>query len=440
MLTVPPSFPASGAARQQPSQGSAKRLKVLVGAYACSPARGSEQGVGWGWVEAISKYHDLWVITAEQWREEIEAELQRRPELGSRLHFHYVPRFRHQRLERLWPPMYLYTYRHQWQRDAFQLAQQLHSRIGFDLVHQLTYVGFRVPGLLWKLGVPFVWGPIGGLEQTNWRLLPSLGVRGALHFSARNLINEWDRRVALAPKRAIRHAEGAVIAATAGIQKEIERFYGTQSTVISEVGLPPATCNAPARRQPPEPLRLLWCGLNIPRKGLPFLFSALELLPPERLWKLIVIGSGPCAQRWQRLARGKRLTARCEFLGQVPRDLVLEQMRLSHALVVSSVYDLTSTVAVEAMANGLPVVCPDHCGFRDAVTDECGIKVPTNSARLLVRGLAAAIERLYDENYRFQLATNAVAHSAKYNWESKAAELDRIYRTKVQLSATGGSR
>ena len=42
-----------------------RRLKVLVGAYACSPSRGSEPGVGWGWVEAISKYHDLWVLTGD---------------------------------------------------------------------------------------------------------------------------------------------------------------------------------------------------------------------------------------------------------------------------------------------------------------------------------------------------------------------------------------
>ena len=30
----------------------ARRLKVLVAVYACSPCRGSESGVGWGWVNA----------------------------------------------------------------------------------------------------------------------------------------------------------------------------------------------------------------------------------------------------------------------------------------------------------------------------------------------------------------------------------------------------
>lgn len=42
------------------------RLKVLVSAYACSPERGSEPAVGWGFVSALRKFHDLWVIVEEE--------------------------------------------------------------------------------------------------------------------------------------------------------------------------------------------------------------------------------------------------------------------------------------------------------------------------------------------------------------------------------------
>jgi len=59
--------------------------------------------------------------------------------------------------EKVWPPAYLFTYKHQWQRAAFEVAKQLNDQVHFDVVHQLTYVGFRVPGLLWKLDAPFVW-------------------------------------------------------------------------------------------------------------------------------------------------------------------------------------------------------------------------------------------------------------------------------------------
>lgn len=420
-----------------PEQGGTlgRRLKVLVSAYACSPYEGSEAGVGWGWVQAISRYHDLWVLTGQQFRGHIEAELRSRPELRDRLRFHYIPRTRHLAAERIWPPAYLYTYKHQWQKDAYQAGKQLHEQIGFDIVHQLTYVGFRVPGYLWKLGLPFVWGPIGGLEQTTWSLIPSLGLRGGLHSAARNLFNDWDRRFAQLPKQAFAAADGGIIAATRGIQREIHRFYRKESHVICEIGLPPITQKEPCRRPENAPLHLLWCGNLNPRKALPFLFSALKMLPPKLDWRLTVIGDGPCSASWQSLARRMGMADRCQWLGQVPRDAVLQHMRHAHAFVVTSVYDLTSTVVVEALANGLPVICPDHCGFRDAITPECGIRVKASSQRELFAGLRDATIQVYDENLRFRLAQGALARSQHYEWERKARVVNEIYSAKCQVHA-----
>lgn len=407
------------------------RLKVLVCAYACSPAKGSEPGVGWGWVQAISRYHDLWVLTGDQDRRDIEEELLRRPELRERIRFHYVPRIRYRTAEKLWPPVYLYTYKHQWQRDAYDVGRRLHEEIGFDIVHQLTYVGFRVPGLLWQLDAPFVWGPIGGLEQTTWALLPALGVRGGLYFLARNLLNEWDRRFKRVPKRAFAKADGGIIAATSGIQREIRRFYGHDSTVTSEIGLPPITQETPIPRPPPEPLALLWCGNHLPGKALPFLLAALRLLPADVNWRLTIIGEGPCTARWRKIARNHGIADRCDWLGKVPRQTVLQQMQTAHALVITSVYDLTSTVLVEALANGLPVICPDHCGFTDAITPECGIKVPASSARGLILGLSNAIAGLNDEAYRLRLAHGALNRSRDYEWDRKARRVSDIYYSKA---------
>jgi glycosyltransferase involved in cell wall biosynthesis len=107
-------------------------------------------------------------------------------------------------------------------------------------------------------------------------------------------------------------------------------------------------------------------------------------------------------------------------------------MQTAHALVVTSVYDLTSSVVVEALANGLPVICPDHCGFKDAITPECGIKVPASSKSGLVRGLADAIQRLFGEDSRWELAKGALARSTAYGWEEKARKIDQIYLAKMR--------
>lgn len=416
------------------SSNHGRRLRVLVGAYACDPKRGSEFGVGWGWVKAISDYHDLTVIAGVHQKKNIESELAQNPELASRLEFYYVRETGMEKVERFWPPAHIFTYEHRTQREMYAVAKRLHAARPFDLAHQLTYVGFRVPGHLWKLGIPFVWGPVGGLEQTTWSLLPPLGWRGVLHFTGRNFFNAFDRHFAIAPKRAFAKAQGGIIAATSGIQKAIRDLYGCDSEVMCEIGIPPQTQATPLRRAPQEPLRLIWCGHLIPRKALPFLIDALALLPRDLNWQLDVVGDGPCAQTWKERAQQKNISGRIHWLGKVPRSTVLDTMQKAHALAVTSVYDLTSTVVVEAFANGIPVVCPAHCGFIDAVTPEAGITVPADNPSHLVAGLRDAIVRLFNEDLRIQLANGAVARSQNYQWDEKALLVDAIYRRKMAES------
>lgn len=327
------------------------RLRVLISAYACHPQKGSEASVGWGWSISLARLHDVWVLTAETNKPAIEQALRDRDDLANKIHFHYVPDFVGRNMaiaieNSVWPPAYLMQYRYYWQYHAFKLARQLHAAINFQIAHNLTYVGFRVPGYLWKLDIPFVWGPIGGLEQTNWRLLPSLGWRGMLHHFGRNIINTKDKYLRPSVRAAMAKARHGLIAATSGIRDEIKRVYGEDSEVISEVGLPPLSVSDKSqlsRRTGNEPLRLIWIGLLEPRKALPFLFRALPRLAGEVRWQLDVFGGGPMEAKWRRAAEQASLSSCIIWHGRVARIEVLKALRLAHVLVVTSVYDLTST-------------------------------------------------------------------------------------------------
>jgi len=97
--------------------------------------------------------------------------------------------------------------------------------------------------------------------------------------------------------------------------------------------------------------------------------------------------------------------------------------------VITSLKDLTSTVLLEAMAQGVPVICPDHCGFADVVTDACGIKVAVQSPRQLTAGLAAAIMLLEkNEEKRRRLAKGALRRIKDFTWEEKARRVSLIYQ------------
>ena len=95
--------------------------------------------------------------------------------------------------------------------------------------------------------------------------------------------------------------------------------------------------------------------------------------------------------------------------------------------------DLTSTVLLEAISQGVPVICPDHCGFSDVVTDDCGIKVSVETPRQFVYDLVTAIMHLAnDETERRRLAKGALARIKDFSWEKKAEMVDSIYRKAIR--------
>ena len=195
-----------------------RRLRVLVSAYACHPYRGSEDGVGWGWLRTIAERHDVHVITADFQREPIERWCTEHPGDAAAITFHHVPRrWFHYRPTRGWrfvestvlKPLMNLAYA-QWLRDAARLARALDAEHDYHLVHLVTYVGYRFPGRYDALGKPLVWGPIGGLENTRWRFLPALGVGGALYYAGRNVVNSLQRRWLPSPRRVVLAVVGAI--------------------------------------------------------------------------------------------------------------------------------------------------------------------------------------------------------------------------------------
>ena len=415
----------------------ARRLKVLVSAYACSPVRGSEPGMGWGWITALSQHHDLWVITETKFEADVRAELERRPELRDRVHFHFVARCRHPVLRKIWPPSYYRFYR-QWHEQAFTLAQRLHAEVGFDVAHQLNMVGFREPGYLWQLDVPFVWGPIGGTGLMPWRFMASLGPAGALHHIGRNLLNMLHLRLLPRPKRAAQQTQGRLIAATSATAKAVERFFGVRRPhVICEAGPPDHEPGPVNNRWAIEPLRLVWSGLHVSRKALPLLLRAVSRLPGNVRWQLDILGEGPQTAAWKRLARRLGVDYRCRWHGWLPRDRAVETMRNGHAFVITSLLDLTSTVLLEALTLGLPVICLDHCGFADVVTPECGFKVPVRSPRQVIADLAIAIAQLWhDEPLRQRLAEGALRRVEALSWDKRGKAVSAIYADAVPTQPT----
>lgn len=409
-----------------------EKLKVLVCAYACSPFQGSEPGVGWGFVSELAKHHELWVIVEEEkFRSDIERYLANCPELLKSVHFLFIPKQRNRLLRKIWPPSYYWYYR-RWHKEAFLLAQSLHREVGFHLVHQLTMVGFREPGYLWKLGIPFVWGPVGGLGYFPWRFIGRVGLYGGVYYAFYNFINWIQSNYYRRPLRAAISAGSGLIAMSSENATEINKNYGRVSKLMVAVGPPRDMSEHIVERKPSEPLRIVWTGLLIPRKALNLGLQALSQVSGVVDFELHIIGDGPLKNKWVVLAKDLGLLDKCFFHGRVPREQVLSTMKSSHLHLFTSLREGTPSVIVEAGAMSLPTVCFDCSGMSDMVDDSSGIKVSLGSSSQVIDKLAAAIKVIAEnEELRQRLAKGAYARALSYGWDEKINDLNKIYSRRI---------
>jgi len=409
-----------------------KSLKILISAYACSPHEGSEPGMGWNFVKELSSFHKLHVIVEKRkWEHHIKNYLEKNPILSDNVTFYFIDKKRNKFLRKIWPPSYYWFYK-KWQKEAFELALQLDHKENFDLVHQLNMVGYREPGYLWKMNKPFVWGPVGGLENSPWRFLPSLGFKGFIFYCARNIINLWQRIFLIRPKKAAKRSNSTLISATPNTLKLAKSIWGKDSQVICEIGYIENENIEFNSRTDKEPLKITWSGLHTPRKNLPLLLKALEKV--NFRFELHILGDGKLNSNWKNLAKKLKLNESCVWYGWVDKELVNQVYSSTHVLCITSISDLTSTVTLEALSMGLPVICLDHCGFSHVVNNSCGIKINVSTPNKAATDFSKALIKINeDENFRQNLCQGALLRCKDFSWGSKINKLNSIYNDLLKI-------
>ena len=142
-----------------------------------------------------------------------------------------------------------------------------------------------------------------------------------------------------------------------------------------------------------------------------------------------VVGEGPEKKRWQRLARRYGADRHITWAGQLTHEATMAQYAWADVFAFTSLRDTTGTVIVEALGHGLPVVCLDHQGAHDVVTEQCGIKVPVTTPREVIDRLADAVVSLARDPQRCeQLSQGAIERAQHYSWSRQGEEMAAIYR------------
>lgn len=412
-------------ARRRPAN---RAGRILIVAAACNPYKGSDFKVGWGRIQETAKYFDTWVICGPWDREDI---IRYQQEHGDHpfLHFCFVEERWFERLLKRRRPIFYTNFLpyHLWHRRAYKVAASLHEKLRFHVTHQVSLIGYREPGFLWKLDTPFIWGPVGGTQNYPSRFLVSAGFPGAVLEGCRSVVNWLQLRLSPRVRRAARQA-ACFLAANSQVKRSFERVHGIKATVLLETGLAEVTPANDLNPKPHRPLRLLWSGDFKHHKALPLLLRALSRLPPELPYELKILGRGPLERRWKKLSEQLGVDDRCRWLDWLPFEEAMRQYDWANVLVFTSLRDTSGNVVLEALSHGVPVICLDHQGVGDIVTSECGVKIPVTSPKKVILGLRDAIVSLaMTEKHLQSLSRGALERARKYLWAANGAQMASVY-------------
>jgi glycosyltransferase involved in cell wall biosynthesis len=400
-------------------------MKILINCYACSPYKGSEPGMGWNFIKSLCRLHELHIITESKFQQDLNQYFEEHPEEKPFYHFYFIEKERHKKLRKIWPPSYYWFYK-AWQKKALILAKTLDQKENFDVIHQLNMVGYREPGCFYKLNKPLVWGPIGGMCISPWCLLPSTGIYGTLYYGFRNLINIYQMHFKTRV-RSFAKSSSAIISATQDNHDGILKRWGKESIIIPEVGMLEDKQKKQISPRSNNILKIAWSGQHTPGKALNLLLEAISISNLKDNIELHVIGQGKYTLRWKRLAKRYHLN-NIIWHGWVKREEAISIMKECNLFCITSIADLTSTVLLEALSYGLPVIALNHCGFSNVITIDCGIKIDIHSKKQVVNDFAQAIKTIYNnEEWRIQMSQNALKRASDFTWEEKATQIDNIY-------------
>ena len=396
-------------------------MKVLLSAYACEPNKGGEPGIGWHWVNEVARLgHDVWVLTRANNREATEHVTREMPNLRF---VYYDPPPWCAAVKKSGP--FLQWYYVMWQLGAYRKAIELHQREQFDLVQHVTIGVFRHPSFMWRLGIPFIVGPVGGGERAPLSLRIDYGVSGYLLDAVRDLANaaaKWNPWLHQACR-----AARLILVKTPTTGDAFPAQYRHKVRHLIEIGSPDVAGGSPPDRRGGGP-RFLYVGRFLFWKGMQYGLRAfarvLADMPDARL---TMVGAGRDGGRWRKLADSLGIGHAVDWSGWIPHDELGALYRSHDAFVFPSLHDSSGSVVLEAMAYGVPVVCFDLGGPGVLVTRDSGIVVTTagRTPEQLIAALADAMKTPVEQPDRWRaLEQGALARAQELTW---AASVRQVY-------------
>ena len=402
---------------------SSSDINILLSSYSCNPYKGSEDGIGWHWTLELSKGFPngtIYLVTKKANEADTRKGIEENELDNVRLIISDLPYCLNWYREH--NSMFHHLYYIAWQRVAYHWAKK--SKIKFDVVHHVTMNDFRITGCMHKLKQPYtIFGPVGGGQMTPPSLKEYDG--GGILERVRSIVNNV---VPSLPhfKRALNGFDKVYT-----INKETEALLPEKckGNRLFELALADELKRLDIAERNNEPVRIMFMGRLIEKKGVILLLDIVKAMPKELNFELLIYGSGPLKDRIKEIISTDNLD-NVKLVGAIEHSMISSAYRESDIFIMPSLRETSGNVLVEAMAHKLPIVALDMSICSDLKALDCGLFVNTEQGKDEIIGdFAKCLTRLVnDKSLRIRLGENGYNYvNDKLTWEQKFKEIYKDY-------------
>lgn len=404
--------------------------RILATTYAVNPYKGSENGMGWNFLLQIASHQEVIAITRRNNREDIERYMQEFPdERYERMTFLYfdLPYWM-----RFWKKggrgAMLYYYLWQLYLPFWVLTQ----KVSYDIVHNVNFHNDWTPTLLWILGKPLVWGPVGHHSKIPKAFIkPIYGMKAYVKDRATWALKKvfWNLDPFL---RAGSIMSKKVLVMNSDVQKRLS-INASKVVRLPSVATEDNCGNFISKKG--STFHLISVGRFVPLKGFDVTIRAfahfyhqLTTVQKEKT-SLTLVGSGPELPLLEKIIKNCKVEGRVKIIQWIPRNELMDIYRKADAFLFPS-HEGAGMVVAEAMSFGLPVFCLDNTGPGEFINTNCGVMVsPKRGYDSVVKGLGNAMLRVFQN----PVLKKEMAQAARnryldfFTWDSRAQVLKEIY-------------
>ncbi|PKG82546.1 glycosyl transferase family 1 [Colwellia sp. 75C3] len=401
-------------------------MKVLLSAYACEPNKGSEPGVGWHWAQEVAKLkHDVTVLTRKN-NQEVISEYYSNNKQPDNLSFIYydLPK---------WLSWWkkggrgVRFYYFLWQIGAFFTARSVHEKSKFDQVQHITFVSVRQPSFMGLLGIPFVFGPVAGGDSAPLALRAGFSLKAKIRDRLRDIINYC---VGYDPFMHLTfYSADKIFVTSEQTKKLIPAIHQNKVRVQLAIGVESknSAIQGVQSGRNDSSVRVLYVGRFDYLKALPLAIRSFAQALKQSELSLTLVGSGPEKKSLNTLVNHLGVEDKVHWIDWVPQNELARIYREHDVFIFPSLRDSGGMVVLEAMAEGLPVVCLNLGGPGVIVNEGCGISIDTNNKYEtdVIEELAKALVLLQEDKHTFYtMQEGAVDRAREMTW---AGVVGKVY-------------